>query len=48
MMSTELGELSERVNSLLNLQYDYRYDDPSDPNRFSFARSFNYARKGIR
>jgi len=35
MMSTELGQLSERVNkSYLNLQYDLRYDDPADPNRF--------------
>ena len=49
MMSTELGELSEAVNkSFLNLQYDYRYDDPNDPNRFFFRSDhFNYARKGI-
>ena len=49
MMSTELGELSETVNkSFLNLQYDYRYDDPSDPNRFFFRSDhYNYARKGI-
>jgi hypothetical protein len=49
MMSTELGKLSDAVNkSYLNLQYDLRYDDPADPNRF-FYRSdhFNYARKGI-
>jgi Zn-dependent M28 family amino/carboxypeptidase len=49
MMSTELGELSERVNkSLLNLSFNYRYDDPKDPNRF-FYRSdhYNYAKKGI-
>jgi Zn-dependent M28 family amino/carboxypeptidase len=49
MMSTELGELSERVNaSYLNLQLDYTYDNPADPNRF-FLRSdhINYARKGI-
>jgi hypothetical protein len=49
MMSTELGELSEAVNkSFLNLQYNYRYDDPNDPNRFFFRSDhFNYARKGI-
>jgi len=49
MMSTELGDLSEAVNkSYLNLQYDYRYDDPNDPNRFFFRSDhFNYARKGI-
>ena len=49
MMSTELGELSERVNaSYLNMQLDYRYDDPADPNRFFFRSDhINYARKGI-
>lgn len=49
MMSTELGELSDAVNKgYLNLSYNYRYDDPGDPNRF-FYRSdhYNYARKGI-
>lgn len=49
MMSTELGDLSEAVNkSYLNLSYNYRYDDPNDPNRFFFRSDhFNYARKGI-
>ena len=49
MMSTELGELSEKVNkSYLNLNFDYRYDDPADPNRFFFRSDhYNYARKGI-
>lgn len=49
MMSPELGELSERVNaSYLNLQLDYKYDDPADPNRFFFRSDhINYARKGI-
>ncbi|HSP61497.1 MAG TPA: M28 family peptidase [Pyrinomonadaceae bacterium] len=49
MMSTELGELTEAVNkSFLNLQFDYRYDDPADPNRFFFRSDhYNYARKGI-
>jgi hypothetical protein len=49
MMSTELGQLSQTVNkSYLNLQYDLRYDDPADPNRFFFRSDhFNYARKGI-
>ena len=49
MMSTELGELVNAVNkSFLNITFDTRYDDPSDPNRF-FYRSdhYNYARKGI-
>ncbi|HVS80817.1 MAG TPA: M28 family peptidase [Pyrinomonadaceae bacterium] len=49
MMSTELGELTESVNrSFLNIQFDYRYDDPNDPNRFFFRSDhYNYARKGI-
>jgi Zn-dependent M28 family amino/carboxypeptidase len=49
MMSTDLGNLSQTVNkSYLNLQYDLRYDDPADPNRFFFRSDhFNYARKGI-
>ena len=48
-MSTELGDLTEAVNkSYLNLTYDYRYDDPADPNRFFFRSDHvNYARKGI-
>lgn len=49
MMSTELGELSDRVNSsYLNLSYNTRYDDPTDPNRYFFRSDhYNYARKGI-
>jgi len=49
MMSTELGELSDRVNaSYLKLAFDFRYDDPKDPNRFFFRSDhINYARKGI-
>jgi hypothetical protein len=49
MMSTELGDLSEATNkSFLNLAYNYKYDDPNDPEQF-FYRSdhFNYARKGV-
>ncbi len=49
MMSTQLGDLSARVNkSYQNLKLNYKYDDPKDPNGF-FYRSdhINYARKGI-
>jgi len=49
MMSTELGELSDGVNKgFLNLSYNFKYDDPKDPEQF-FYRSdhFNYARKGV-
>lgn len=49
MMSTELGDLTDSVNKrYLNITYDYRYDDPQDPNRFFFRSDhYNYARKGI-
>jgi Zn-dependent M28 family amino/carboxypeptidase len=49
MMSTDLGALSESVNnSFLKLSFNYKYDDPKDPNRFFFRSDhFNYARKGI-
>jgi len=49
MMSTDLGELSEAVNkSYLNLTFNYKYDDPKDPNRFFFRSDhYHYARKGI-
>jgi hypothetical protein len=49
MMSTELGKLSQDVNSsYLKLGYDVKYDDPKDPNRFFFRSDhYNYAKKGI-
>jgi Zn-dependent M28 family amino/carboxypeptidase len=49
MMSTDLGDLSERVNkSLLNLKFNYKYDDPTDSERFFFRSDhYNYARKGV-
>ena len=49
MMSTDLGALSEQVNnSFLKLTFNYKYDDPKDPQRFFFRSDhYNYARKGI-
>jgi Zn-dependent M28 family amino/carboxypeptidase len=49
MMSSELGALSEQVNKgYLKLNFNYKYDDPKDPNRFFFRSDhFNYAQKGI-
>ncbi len=49
MMSTELGELVNKVNkSYLNINFDTKYDDPKDPNRFFFRSDhYNYAKKGI-
>jgi Peptidase family M28 len=49
MMSTELGEVSEATNNaFLKMNFNYRYDDPKDPQQF-FYRSdhYNYARKGV-
>jgi hypothetical protein len=49
MMSTELGQIADDVNSsLLKLNFNPKYADPNDPNRY-FYRSdhYNYARKGI-
>lgn len=49
MMSSTLGAIVKGSNSsYLNLDYDYRYDDPNDPNRFFFRSDhFNYAQNGI-
>lgn len=49
MMSTQLGATSESVNNtFLKLTYNYKYDDPKDPNRFFFRSDhFHYASKGI-
>ncbi len=49
MMSTELRAISERVNeNYLKLQFNYRYDDPKDPNRFFFRSDhYNYAARGV-
>jgi len=49
LMSRELGQISEAVNAAyLKLSFNYRYDDPKDPERF-FYRSdhIHYARKDI-
>ncbi len=49
MMSSTLGAVTKQVNSgFLNLTYNYKYDDPKDPNRFFFRSDhFHYAVKGI-
>lgn len=49
MMSTQLGAITDSVNSsYLKMNYNYKYDDPNDPNRFFFRSDhFNYAVKGI-
>ncbi len=49
MMSSTLGGIVSGVNAgYLNLNYDTRYDDPKDTNRFFFRSDhFNYALNGI-
>ncbi len=49
MMSSKLGEVTKSVNdSYLKLNYDLKYDDPKDTNRFFFRSDhFNYAVNGI-
>jgi len=49
MMSSGLGAVVDGTNkAYLNLDYDTRYDDPKDPNRFFFRSDhFNYALNGI-
>ncbi len=49
MMSSKLGEVTKSINnSFLKLNYNYRYDDPKDTNRFFFRSDhFNYAVNGI-
>jgi hypothetical protein len=49
MMSTKLGEVTKSVNdSFLKLNYNYKYDDPKDTNRFFFRSDhYHYAVNGI-
>ncbi len=49
MMSSTLGAVTKGTNSkYLNLNYDLRYDDPKDTNRFFFRSDhFHYAVNGI-
>lgn len=49
MMSSTLGAITKGTNdAFLKINYDYRYDDPNDKNRFFFRSDhFNYAVNGI-
>lgn len=49
MMSSTLGAITKGTNdAYLKLGYDYKYDDPKDPNRFFFRSDhFHYAQSGI-
>lgn len=49
MLSTELHELSERVNEqYVGLTLDYEFNDKNDPNRFYYRSDhYNFAKHGI-
>lgn len=49
MMSSTLGAITKGTNdAYLKMEYNYRYDDPKDPNRFFFRSDhFHYAQNGI-
>ena len=49
MMSSKLGDVTKSINDkYLKLNYDTKYDDPKDTNRFFFrSNHFNYALNGI-
>jgi hypothetical protein len=49
MMSSKLGEIVANTNkAYLKMDYDFRFDDPKDPNQFFFRSDhFNYAVNGI-
>ncbi|HXG85151.1 MAG TPA: M28 family peptidase [Pyrinomonadaceae bacterium] len=49
MMSSKLGEVTKSINnSYLKMNYNFRYDDPKDTNRFFFRSDhFHYAVNGI-
>lgn len=49
MMSSTLGAITKETNNkFLNIDYNYKYDDPKDTNRFFFRSDhFHYAQNGI-
>lgn len=49
MLSTELGDLSEKVNkTYTNMILDYKYDDPKDTQRIYYRSDhYNFAKLGI-
>jgi hypothetical protein len=49
MMSSTLAAVAKGTNSdYLKMTYNYKYDDPKDPNRFFFRSDhFHYAQNGI-
>ena len=49
MLSTELHDISEEINNkYINLELDYKYDAPDDPNRFYYRSDhYNFAKNGV-
>lgn len=49
MLSQELQDISEDVNKKhINLELDYKFDDPNDPNRFYYRSDhYNFAKNNI-
>lgn len=49
MLSQELQDISESVNKkYTNLELDYKFDDPDDPNRFYYRSDhYNFAKNNI-
>ena len=49
MMSSTLGAVAKGTNAeYLKMDYNFKYDDPKDPNRFFFRSDhFHYAQNGI-
>ena len=49
MLSTDLKKINEEANKkTVNLELNYKYDDPSDPNRLYYRSDhYNFAKKNI-
>lgn len=49
MLSQELQDVSTKVNEkYINMELDYKYDDPNDPNRFYYRSDhYNFAKHNI-
>lgn len=49
MLSKELKEISEEVNNTyFNINFDYKFDDPDDPNRYYYRSDhYNFAKNNI-
>lgn len=49
MLSQDLQDISEEVNNkYINMELDYKFDDPNDPNRFYYRSDhYNFAKNNI-